>query len=521
MDAGSKTVREIIRLSAHQMAKLLKGGELSAREGVEACIERIEEVNPKLNALVVSLFGQARAVASSLDVAYKRKDQLGPLHGIPFTVKESIEVTGTPSTLGLTERITHQATADGVQVARLKQAGAVLLGKTNVSLLLKAYETDNPVYGRTNNPWNRDRAPGGSSGGEAAIVSTGGSALGLGSDFGGSIRLPAHACGVHGLRPTSGRLTMLGHARIQSSGLGGIASQPGLIARSVADLDMAFRVLAAPGQEILDPSIPPVAWPDRSDTNKLRIGFYTDNGIITPAPALRRAVREAASALAAYGAEVEEWKTPDPFEAWEIQIRLSCADGLASYRRALRGSKGTKVRLAAMPGVVRSMMALAAQITGQRRLAASMRQKHRVSMEELTELYGRKRRYAALFLEAMNAQRLDAIICPPDALPALTHGSSFYVSGLSISYPGLYSLLGMPAGVVAATRVRSNEESERPMSRDLIERAARRIEIGSAGLPAGVQVVARHWREDVALRIMTAIEDHFRQKPDYPAWPPM
>jgi fatty acid amide hydrolase len=150
-----------------------------------------------------------------------------------------------------------------------------------------------------------------------------------------------------------------------------------------------------------------------------------------------------------------------------------------------------------------------------------MRYKHRVSIEELSQLFGRRRQYAAKFLAALNAEQFDAILCPPDALPALKHGSSFYVSGCSISYPGLYSLLGMPAGVVAATRVRPDEESDRPKSRDLIERAACHVETGSTGLPVGVQVVARHWREDVVLAVMAVLEDHFRRRPGYPAWPPM
>jgi fatty acid amide hydrolase len=521
MTGTTGTAHEIVRLSGHEIVELLKVGELSAREVVEAHIRRIEEVNQKLNALVVPQFEQARRDAESLDSARARGEELGLLHGIPITVKESIEVAGTPSTLGLTERVSHRAVADAVQVTRLKQAGAVLLGKTNVSLLLRAYETDNPVYGRTNNPWNLDRAPGGSTGGEAAIIAAGGSALGLGSDFGGSIRLPVHACGVHGLRPTSGRLTMLGHARVQSSGLGAMTSQPGPISRSVADLCLAMRALAAPGQEMFDTSIPPVELRDLGDINKLRVAFYTDNGLLRPAPALRRAVREAAVALQACGAEVEEWHPPDPSEAWEIQLRLTCADGLASYRRALQKSKGAKVRLAAMPAVVRSAVTLVAELAGQKRLADSMRYKQRVSMQELSQLFERRRQYAAKFLAALNAKQFDAILCPPDALPALKHGSSFYLSGSSISYPGLYSLLGMPAGVVAATRVRADEESDRAKSRDLIERAASHVENSSRGLPVGVQVVARHWREDVTLAIMAGLEDHFRRQPDYPAWPPI
>lgn len=180
--------QEINRLAGSELVGLLKAGELSVRQVVESHLQRIEEVNPRLNAVVVPLFEQARKEADRLDSAYAHHEKLGPLHGIPITVKESIEIAGTPSTLGLTNRISHRATTDAFQVTRLKQAGAVILGKTNVSLLLKAYEADNPVYGRTNNPWNLDRAPGGSSGGEAAIVAAGGSVFGLGSDLGGRDR---------------------------------------------------------------------------------------------------------------------------------------------------------------------------------------------------------------------------------------------------------------------------------------------------------------------------------------------
>jgi fatty acid amide hydrolase len=250
---------------------------------------------------------------------------------------------------------------------------------------------------------------------------------------------------------------------------------------------------------------------------KLRVAFYTDNGILKPAPAIRRAVLEAAAAMAANGAEVEEWQPPDLVEAWEIQLRLTCADGLAGYRRALRTSKGAKVRLAAMPAAVRSAMSLLAEVTGQKRLAASMRFKHRVSIDEYFQLLGRRRQHSTRFLEALNQRRFDVILCPPDALPALKHGSSYYISGCGISYAGLYTLLGMPAGVVAATRVRAGEESDRPDTRDVVERAARHIEKGSSGLPVGVQVVARHWREDVVLATMGVLETFFHQQSEFPS----
>jgi fatty acid amide hydrolase len=272
---------------------------------------------------------------------------------------------------------------------------------------------------------------------------------------------------------------------------------------------------------MFDDSIPPVAWRDPAGVKKLKVAFYTDNGILTPAPVLRRAVREAAVALREGGAEVEEWLPPDLSEAWEIQLRLTCADGLASHRRALRKSRGGKVRLAAMPAMVRSALGLLCQVAGQKRLATSIRSKHRLSMEEYFQIVEQRRQYCTRFLATLDARGCDAILCPPDALPALLHGSSFYVSGCSISYPGLYSLLGMPVGVVAATRVRAGEESDRPPGGDLVERAARRIETGSAGLPVGVQVAARPWREDVVLAVMAQLEDHFRRQPDFPAWPPV
>jgi len=509
---------QIRGLNGCTLTNLIVRGSLSAREVTEHYIRRIEEVNAVLNAVVVPLFEQARNQADSLDLARMRGESLGPLHGVPITVKESVDIAGTPSTLGLTDRIAHRASADAFQVSRLRQAGAVILGKTNVSLLLKAYESDNPVYGRTNNPWNLDRAPGGSSGGEGAIVAAGGSVLGLGSDFGGSIRLPAHACGVHAIRPTSGRLTMSGHARVTSAE-GAMASQPAPIARSVADLDLSLRVLAASGQEFTDSSVAPVPLATVTGSKRLRVAFYTENGILRPAPAIRRAVVEAASALAALGAEVEEWQPPDLEEAWEIQLRLTCADGLASYRRALRNSKGQKVRLAAMPSPVRSAVTLLLQTIGQKKLAASLRFKHRSSVEQYFELVGRRQEYCIKFLKAFAARNFDVILCPPDALPAMKHGSSYYVSGCSVSYPGLYTLLGMPAGVVAATRVRSLEETERSRTSDLVERAARDIEAGSTGLPIGVQVAARHWRENIVLATMAMLESFFQSQPDFPFTP--
>lgn len=186
-------------MNASEIAILIARGDLSAAEAVEAHIQRIKEVNPDLNAVVFPLFDQARAEAAEADARRQRGEPLGPLHGVPITIKDSYDVAGTPTVVGLETRVGHRAAADSPLVARLRQAGAIVLGKTNAPQVLLYNETDNAVYGRTNNPWSLDRAPGGSSGGEGAIVAAGGSAMGLGSDIGGSVREPAHSCGVHGL----------------------------------------------------------------------------------------------------------------------------------------------------------------------------------------------------------------------------------------------------------------------------------------------------------------------------------
>ncbi len=205
--------------------------------------------------MVVSLFDRALDEADAADAARSRGEPLGPLHGVPVTIKEQFLVADTPTTVGLPSRASHRAAGDGPLVRRLRQAGAIVLGKTNVSQMLIYHESDNPVYGRTNNPWDPERTPGGSSGGEAAIVAAGGSPLGLGGDFGGSIRVPAHFSGVHGLRPTAGRLTVLDTpGGIFPAGQEAIIPQPGPMARTVEDLALAMQVLAAPGPGATDPA---------------------------------------------------------------------------------------------------------------------------------------------------------------------------------------------------------------------------------------------------------------------------
>ncbi|MBD0326660.1 MAG: amidase, partial [Pyrinomonadaceae bacterium] len=448
------------------------------------------------------------------------------LHGVPITIKESFDVEGTQTTMGLSALVGKKAKADAPMVARLRAAGAIILGKTNVPQMVMFNEADNPVYGRTNNPWNLERATGGSSGGCAALVAARGTPLSLGSDIGGSLRFPANACGIHSFKPTSGRLSMLGHGTI-FAGLEAVVAQPGPLAHNVEDLSLALSVLAAPGQEAFDSSIAPVPPPELEHElpEGLRVAMFTDNGFFSAAPASRRAVREAADALRARGATVEEWQPPDVKEAWHIYLGLVFGDGMSYTRRALRGSRADwrirrMVWSAALPKIFYQLTAWQWDLLGQKRIASDARGLGHLSVKAYWRLVDKRTRYRAAFIAALDAGRFDAIICPADGLPALRHGSSFYLSN-ALSYSALFNLLGMPAGVVAATRVRAGEESDRPQSFDIVEREARKVEMDSAGLPIGVQVVSRHWREDVALSVMLALEEHFKTQDDYPSHPPL
>src|SRR5213080_4945853 len=233
---------ELTTKSATELASLIRSREVSPVEVIDAHLRRIESINPSLNA-IVTLAEDAIDHARAADSALSKGERAGPLHGVPFTVKDTIDTRGLRTTSGSQIRAHHVPERDAPVVARLKAAGAIILGKTNTAEMAIPYETDNPVFGRTNNPYDLSRTPGGSSGGEAAAIAAGLSAAGIGSDLAGSIRVPAHFCGIAALKPTTGIVPMEGHLPLAMGTLS-LGASIGPMARRVADLALLFSVIA-------------------------------------------------------------------------------------------------------------------------------------------------------------------------------------------------------------------------------------------------------------------------------------
>ncbi|HEY1352424.1 MAG TPA: amidase [Ktedonobacteraceae bacterium] len=515
----------LTRLSATELAALLARGDVSSLEAVQAHIARIEEVNPRLNAVVVKRYTQACAEAKAADERLARGETPGPLHGVPLTIKESLDLAGTPTTSGLPSRAGVLAEHDDPYVAAVRAAGAIIVGKTNVSQLLLYTESDNPVYGRTNNPWNLERSCGGSSGGQAAIIAAGGSPLGLGTDIGGSLRYPATFCGVASLKPTAGRTPDQGRYSIPI-GQRAIVSQVGVLARQVEDVALGLRVLAE------DPATPaeapvPLGDPRTVDVSRLRVGYYIEDGTFGVAPAVRRAVLLSADLIGGCGARVTAWAPPAVTQAQDLFFRVLSADGARGIKRLLGRDKRdprivTLELLAARSRPTLFILDHLLRAAGQFQLASSLHNFGYRDTDHYWQLVEDQLDYRQRFQRALDQADggpFDIVLCPACALPAFTHGSArdLVTAG---AYAHLYNVLGYPAGVVPLTRVRPGEDSGRPPSRDIVEKTARRVELGSAGLPVGVQVVARPWQEHVALAVMGALEAAACKREGYPQLPP-
>ena len=524
--AASPADRRPAALPAADLARAIAAGELSAREVVEAFIARIGEVNDKLNAVTVELFQSARTAAQEVDAARRRGEALGPLGGVPVTIKECFDLAGTATTFGLTTRRHIIETRDDPYVAALRAAGAIPLAKTNVPQLLIYTESDNPLYGRTNNPWDLERSCGGSSGGEAALIAAGASPFGIGNDIGGSLRTPSAFCGIATIRPTAGRTPdHCGHGL--PVGQRGIVSQVGPMARRVGDLVLGLRILDRARNDALDPG-PRLDDPAAVDIARLRFATFDDDGEFSAAPAVRRAVAEAAQILTNAGAIRVGLRLPALNRALDLFFACLSADRGAGFRTLLRGNRidpriGSLLMTARAPVWLRSLAAGVMGALGQSHAAAMLRRFAPGSAHHYWQTIAAIAQFRVDLLRAFDdadGGAADLLLCPAYAVPAQRHGASLMMP-LPGAYAPLANVTGFPAGVVAVTRVRAGEESDRAASRDQVVRVARETERGSTGLPVAVQVIGRPWRDHVVLAAMARIEAEAMTGPDYPARAPV
>lgn len=454
-------MQEIIFASATTLARAIRERQVSSQEVVDAYLTRIAAINPPLNAVVQCRWEAARAEASAADEALARGESSGPLHGVPFTIKDIFEVAGMICTSGTTGRAAFTASQDALAVARMRAAGAIVLGLTNLPELGLAYESDNLVYGRTKNPYDLSRTPGGSSGGEAALIAAGGSPLGLGTDSGGSIRVPAHFCGVAGLKPTWGRIPLTGLFP-PSLGIGARTCHVGPLARFVEDLALTWPILS--GMDWHDATVVPMPLfePQKRGLRPLRVAFYTDNGLAAPTPETVQTVEQAARVVAEAGAEVEEARPAGIEQSFDLMVRVfgaSMSGGIEDLLQMM-GTTHSSPLLQQSGAVLRPFVPTTAAQVG-----------------DVVMRWDGWRNEMLSFLESY-----DALLSPVTATPALPHGTTFATENLpGFSYAMTYSLTGWPVVVVRAGT-------------------------SPEGLPIGVQVAARPWREDVALAVAQQIE---------------
>jgi len=448
------------------MAEQIRLKKISPIELVEAHLNRIEKLNPKLKAFVQVDSERALRQARNAEAAMARNDELGPLHGVPISIKSSIDVAGMRCEAGTRLRMGHIAQTDASLVARLRKAGAIILGVTNTPELLMAWETDNLLYGCTNNPWDLSRTAGGSSGGEAAAIASGCSAGGVGSDGGGSIRVPAHFCGICGLKPTPGRIPATGHYP-QSVGPFALLGVVGPMARTVADLKLLFEIMQGP--DIGDPSAAPVPlrWTDRSSFKKTRIGYFEDDGRTPVTSETRSAVRKAAEALCHAGFEVVPFR-PDGLEKarqlwWNIF-------GLAGGMLLGPLTRGHESELSPILKEFSGWVGAETPHTAQSLLDTWI-DRDLVRMQIFEQM-----------------EKFPILLCPVASIPAFPHSErSWQVEGKTVKYLDAWSycewfnLLGMPAATVPVAQ-------------------------SSDGLPIGVQIIARPWQEELVLGMSEAVE---------------
>jgi amidase len=470
--------------SACELAARLRRREFSCLELLQHFIARIERLDGRTNAVVVRPFEPALQRAREADAALARGELWGPLHGLPMTVKESFDLPGTPTTWGFTKYRDNIAGRPALAVQRLLDAGAVIFGKTNVPAALADWQSFNPIYGTTNNPWDPGRTPGGSSGGSAAALAAGLTALELGSDIGASIRNPAHYCGVYGHKPTWGVVPMEGHQLPGDVCIDALdIAVAGPLARSAHDLTLAMDIFTTPARAFGPLGWGPMAWRDAGrPPTRLRVAVMADDA---RAP-VDASVRDGLGALAAFlrsrGLVVSETARPvDGDEAWEVYVHLL---------RAATGAQMDDAEYADAQEQSRRWPAGSREYPAWHWHANTMNHRQWVQYDQRRAQL--RKQWAAFFDD------WDLLICPVATTPAFPHMQSGYrwermvkvdgrdqPSTQSLFWAGYPGLCGLPATAVP-------------------------LALSPAGLPVGAQIVGPVFGDPVCLRFARWLEMEFR-----------
>lgn len=471
-------------LSAQSLLQGLRRGSWSALELLERFVARIERLDGPIGAVVVRDFDRARDRARQADEARARGESWGPLHGLPMTVKESFDLPGLPTTWGFEAFRENRATAPAEAVRRLQSAGAVIFGKTNVPVALADWQSFNPVYGTTSNPWDLTRTPGGSSGGSAAALAAGFTALELGSDIGASIRNPAHYCGVWGHKPTRGVVPLAGHALPGDECPDSLdIAVAGPLARSAHDLTLAMDVLASPLRQWTPMGGLPARWRDDGRSAvQLRVAVIADDPCAETDAPVRQAIEDLATQLQSAGIQVGREERPvDSDEAWEVYVHL------------LRSATGARMGDAEYAA---ARERAAATTPGSRDYGDWNWRASTMSHREWVAYDARRdrlhRQWAAFF------ERWDLLICPIATTDAFEHAQQGWrwermvsVNGRpqpgtqSLFWAGYPGLCGLPATAVP-------------------------IGQSPRGLPIGAQIVGPLFADPVCLRLARWIETNVR-----------
>jgi len=450
------------------MAGMVRDRAISPVELVDSHLAQIAARNPSINAFVTVLEDEARAAARLAENAVMHGEPLGLLHGVPVTVKDSFDVAGLPTLCGTRFRLGHRAAHDATAVARLRAAGAIILGKTNTPEFLSNYETDNFITGRTNNPWNLERTPGGSSGGEAAAIAAFCSAGGIGSDGGGSIRIPAHFCGIAGLKPTPGRISAHGHFPVMNHPAG-MLSVAGPLARSAQDLRLLFAALA--GYDSQDPFSAPVPLQAPSAAG-LRVGVVEQFYGVPVDLQIRDTVRRAARMLADLAIPTEPFQPQGLERAPNLWWFFFGQLPAPLTKQTIQGREAD------------------AHWTGTEFLTSALEQPAPSVEQVLLNLAKRDRMRASLLRQM---EDFPVLLMPPCGVTAFAHrsrrwkvdaeGGAAEIGLFQAMMPATpFNLLGLPAVVIPFG-----------MSAD--------------GLPIGVQLVGRPYEEELILELAVRLEN--------------